>query len=129
MCDSPGVTEDSSVGGQVRDLEEGLWRPQTRFDRVWLDAVLAPDFLEFGRSGRVWTRAEILGMPAGTIGADLPLAGFTAASVAPDVALVTYRGVVRTDGAVHVSNRSSVWVRAEGRWRLRFHQGTPAAGR
>ena len=93
-----------------------------------MEAVLAPEFLELGRSGRVWTREQVLDMPSGTVGADLPLADFSAALVGTDVALVTYVGVVRDDGAVHVSNRSSLWVQGEGRWRLRFHQGTPAAG-
>ena len=128
VCDSPDVASDPSLDGPLRSLEEALWLPRTRFDRAWMEAVLAPDFLEHGRSGRVWTREQVLDMPAGAIGADLPLADFSAAPVGTDVALVTYVGVVRHDGAVHVSNRSSLWVRAEGRWRLRFHQGTPAAG-
>jgi hypothetical protein len=37
-----------------RQLEESLWRPQTRFDREYTDNILAPDFFEFGRSGRVY---------------------------------------------------------------------------
>lgn len=34
-----------------------------------------------------------------------------------EVALVTYRGAK--------ANRASVWIRRDGQWQMRFHQGTP----
>ncbi len=37
-----------------------LWHPSTRYDRALMDATFAPDFHEFGRSGRRHTRAELL---------------------------------------------------------------------
>ena len=43
---------------ELRILEESLWRHETRFDRDYLQRVLHPDFFEFGRSGRVWTRDD-----------------------------------------------------------------------
>ena len=46
-----------------------------------------------------------------------------AAELGPDVVLLTYR----LDGVERPSLRSSVWVRAEGRWVLLFHQGTPTS--
>ena len=44
---------------ELRGLEESLWRAETRFDRKYMDAVLAPDFAEFGRSGRRYDRDAI----------------------------------------------------------------------
>jgi ribonuclease HI len=41
--------------------------------------------------------------------------------LAPDVALVTYETVSDAGRA----RRSSVWLKARGRWQLRHHQGTP----
>ncbi len=85
-----------------------------------LTSLLADDFLEFGRSGRVWTRESVEVLlterPTGPIGID----GFELARLGDDVALVTYRAA----GA----NRSSIWVRRAGRWQIRFHQGTPVRG-
>ena len=44
-----------------------------------------------------------------------------------EVALVTYRSDAPGPGVPsRPVSRSSVWVRRDGRWRLRFHQGTLA---
>ena len=52
---------DTDVYDQLRQLEESLWRAQTRFDCEYMDIILAPDFFEFARSGRVYKREETLG--------------------------------------------------------------------
>jgi hypothetical protein len=54
-------------------LEESLWRAETRFDRDHMNEVLAPDFFEFGQSGRVYRREDTLDVPAQPINATLPL--------------------------------------------------------
>jgi hypothetical protein len=57
----------------------------------------------------------------------LPLPGLRVRGLGPDVALLTYRSETTypDDGVTLVANRSSLWQRIEGEWRLRFHQGTP----
>lgn len=82
-----------------------------------LMSLIADDFVEFGRSGRVWTRDSIRELLEGPPTAAVPIDRFEVARLADSVALVTYRGAM--------ANRSSVWVRRDGRWQLRFHQGTP----
>jgi hypothetical protein len=109
---------------QLRELEESLWRAVTRFDREYVEQVLAEDFFEFGRSGRVYRREEILAMPRQEIRAQLPLQDFTVHRLSDEVALVTYRSEV-TYQEVEISNRSSIWSRTPTGWKLRFHQGTP----
>lgn len=117
------------VERQLRALEESLWRGATRFDRAHVDGVLAADFAETGRSGRRWTRDQVLDAPPVDLRADLPLPGFAVRLLAPGVALVTYRSVVRVGGAApEESHRSSLWAAEDGGWRLVHHQGTPAAG-
>jgi hypothetical protein len=56
----------------------------------------------------------------------LSLAKFAVRSIAADVALVTYVSEVTYGEVTEVANRSSLWTRYEGAWRIRFHQGTPA---
>ncbi len=89
-----------------------------------LAALLADDFAEFGGSGRHWTvdamRAALADAPPLDA---VELLDFTVSLLAPDVALATYRL-----GPPRPSNRSSVWVRRDGRWQVRFHQGTLTAG-
>lgn len=110
----------------LRSLEESLWRAETRFDRALMDRTMAPDFFEFGRSGRIYARAETLSVPVQEIRAVLPLQNFAARSIAPDVALVNYVSEVTYGEAVERANRSSLWSRDGSGWRIRFHQGTPA---
>ena len=110
----------------LRRLEESLWRAETRFDRDHMNEVLAPDFFEFGRSGRVYRREDTLDASAQPIDATLPLAKFEVRSIAAGVALVTYVSEVTYGEVKEVANRSSLWSRHAGGWRIRFHQGTPA---
>ena len=105
-------------------LEEGLWRADVRFDRVHMDAITAPDFFEFGRSGRTYRREDTLDIPAQPIEAKLPLRGFSARLLDVNVVQVTYVSAVTYDGVEELANRSSIWSRTEGGWQLRFHQGT-----
>ena len=58
---------------ELRELEAAMWRSETRGDRSWMDQRLARDSTEFGRSGRRYTRAEVLAVEAGEIHATLPL--------------------------------------------------------
>jgi len=109
-------------------LEGELWRAATRFDRAYMGQVIAQDFFEFGRSGRVYDRHETLSVPPEPIEARLPLQNFRARLIAPDVAQVTYNSAVKYDGVYEYGRRSSIWSRTPGGWVLRFHQGTPYEG-
>jgi len=114
----------NQVADTLRELEESLWRSETRFDPAYMDRILAPDFFEFGRSGRTYTREDTLAAPAHEIDARLPLENFAAHPIASNVFLVTYVSEV-TYEEVEVGNRSSLWSRTDAGWQLRFHQGTP----
>lgn len=108
-------------------LETSLWREETRYDRAHIDRVLADDFVEIGRSGRVWTREAITSLPRAPIDAVLPLPGFSVRRLGQDIALATYESRVQREGAFERAHRCSLWSRTDGRWRLRFHQATPTA--
>jgi len=110
----------------LRCLEQKLWRENTRFDHTFMERVLADDFLEFGRSGRIYERADILSVRAHAIQALIPLPNFNVRLLSKDVAQVTYDSVETIDGAVRTVRRSSIWSRAPKGWVLRFHQGTTA---
>jgi hypothetical protein len=108
----------------LRLLEEGLWRAEVRFDRERMDRILAPDFFEFGRSGRAYQRADTLGLQAYQINAKLPLPDLKVRLLAPDIAQVTYISIVTYEQGEERSRRSSIWSRTRNGWQLRFHQGT-----
>lgn len=106
-------------------LEEELWREETRFDRARMSEIIAPDFLEFGRSGRIYRRDDSLNVPRQAIEAVLPLPDFEARLLDRGIAQVTYNSAVTYGGVVQHARRSSIWWRTSGGWLLRFHQGTP----
>ncbi|HKJ27492.1 MAG TPA: DUF4440 domain-containing protein [Anaerolineales bacterium] len=112
---------EKEIVNELRSLEESLWESSTRFDRAYMERVLAPDFFEFGRSGRVYTREEILAAQGDKINARLR--DFKVTAVSEDVFLVTYVSEVQYE-TLEVGNRSSLWLRTADGWQLTFHQGT-----
>ena len=118
----------AEIAAMLLRNEQSLLDPAVRRDREQVQALLAEDFEEFGASGRTWTRDEIAQLLA-TETYDPPrMEAFRCRSIATGVALVTYR-TVRTDagtGLHRIVNRSSIWIEKDGRWQIRFHQGTPA---
>lgn len=111
---------------ELESLEETLLRPEVRRSRVKMDALLADDFIEYGRSGRIYDKAAILETADKSFDGRLSLHRFTARALAPSVALVTYSSLLRhADGSKSHTLRSSIWSRTEKGWRLVFHQGTP----
>ncbi len=126
------MATSASLSGTLIGLERQLLDPAVRADARLLGALLHPAFVEVGRSGVRYSRAEVLREFA-TSAPTYRVAGtdWAVSEVAPGVALVTYRTEhvgVRADGA-RPTLRVSLWVRREdGTWTVRFHQGTAAAG-
>jgi hypothetical protein len=108
--------------------EQALLDPAVRRDRHRVLALLAEDFEEFGASGKVWSRHQIVELLASEAYDPPALEDFRCHLLAEDVALVTYR-TIRANaqtGAPVATLRSSLWIEDSGEWRVRFHQGTHA---
>ncbi len=113
---------------ELKELEIELQKNETRRNRKRMEALLHPDFMEFGRSGRTYNRAEVLD----EFGPDtmLPVIqsrNFDLVLLTEDVALLTYVSAhLEKNQILHRHTlRSSVWVRTNVGWQMRFHQGTP----
>ena len=117
---------DSTTALTLQALEESMWRTATRFDRGYMDAVLHPLFTEVGRSGRVFTREEVLDMGPVEINVEIPRATFEFSELADGVVLARYESIP-TDSIHGAAHRASVWVADGLTWLLRYHHGTPAA--
>lgn len=114
---------------QLLHLEKSLLDPAVRCNSAQVSALLAEDFIEFGSSGRRWTRNEILNLLATEVYDPPAVEDFECRFISDGVVLVTYRAV-RLNLKTHnrsVSLRSSLWTKESGVWLLRFHQGTQAA--
>jgi hypothetical protein len=107
---------------EVVRLELLLLEPEVRNDADRVLLLLHVDFYEFGSSGRVWDRQSITEATGGSI-EPIVATDITARTLGEDAVLVTYTSDVQGRRAL----RSSTWVRAQGSWRLLFHQGTLTA--
>ncbi len=120
------MPEITALTATLRQLEESILDPAVRADPARLRALLTPEFMEFGASGRVFDRDGIIAVLAAEPARVARQArGFKVRLIAPGAALTTWR-VQRDDGIETL--RSSVWQQqADGRWLMVFHQGTLAA--
>ncbi|HEV8548040.1 MAG TPA: DUF4440 domain-containing protein [Polyangiaceae bacterium] len=111
------------VEDEIRQLEERLLTPQVRGSRAELERLIADEFLEFGSSGRAFTKAGIIAQLASQPHVAQPaiLEHFNVRMLAPGVVLATYR--------LASSLRSSIWRHEAAGWRMLFHQGTPTGGK
>ena len=108
---------------ELLSLEHAMWQESTRFDLAFQEARFAADFLEFGRSGRTYTRSQIIRTDSSPINATLTNLQICALDQA--TVLVTYDSEAVYDNEVEHARRSSIWTRGEAGWQMRFHQGTP----
>lgn len=127
----------TDLTAHLRTLELALQAPENRANAAWLAEVLHPNFVEFGRSGRVYTKAEIIRLLAAE--RESRQAGDEVSRgschdvrlqvISERAALLTYRSAEVTDDGTlsRETLRSSLWLEDHGTWRLLFHQGTPAA--
>ena len=109
---------------KLQRLEEDLWIESTRFNRHYMEEVMASDFFEIGRSGRIHSRGRCLSLERVPIDAVIPLQSLNIRLLTNDVAHVTYISNVKYSGVVERGRRSSIWTRSGEGWSLRFHQGT-----
>ena len=119
------------LAATLRGLEEILLTPEGRGDPKVVRRLIAEDFVEFGSSGTVYRKPEIVRFLAEEAREAEPGAVTTAdwevSSLADQIALVTYRATRHAagGGGTVSSLRSSIWRRTEAGWQMVFHQGTP----
>ena len=105
----------------VKDAELALLANDTRQDLDAVDRMLHRDFVEIGRSGRLWRRAETLSALRSEDARESPVVDeWRLEEISADFILVTYR--LRTSAGQ--SRHSSIWDLAAGPPLIRFHQGT-----
>ena len=112
----------------LRALEIALHAPEIRSDPGRLGPLLHPAFTEIGRSGKQFTRSEVLAefvdaFPTYRVWAQ----DFAVAILSEQLVLLTYRSAHVTSGECLERHtlRTSLWQLTETGWRMRFHQGTP----
>jgi hypothetical protein len=115
------MAQDDSRFVAVVELELALLEPEVRRDARQVEELLDHDYREIGASGRLWTREETLEALALEQDDGAPeVEELHAVELAEGLVLLTYL----SDRAGRRVRRSSIWRRADGRWRLVHHQGS-----
>ncbi len=107
----------TTLADDIRALEELLLTPAVRASRAELERLLADDFVEFGSSGRVYAKSEIIEALVQDPVSTASVSDFRLIVLSENAVLATYR----SERAL----RSSLWRREGENWRMVFHQGTP----
>ncbi len=122
----------------LESLENFLFDPVARRDISAVSNLLAEEFREFGSSGRIYTKLDILAELSTEQPVVITLTDFDCQLLSPTTALVTYRSLSSHENRPPTQAlRSSVWVLRplpahfrrsgsdeEGVWQMIFHQGS-----
>lgn len=87
--------------------------------------LLSNDFVEFGTSGRMYTKEMQLNFvdSKGLATCPFTIQNFSVQQLSSNIVHITYQTEAIDSGSR--SNRSSIWKYEHEKWRLYFHQGTP----
>ncbi len=111
----------------IISLEKELHSSLTRGNYARLNEIIADDFYEFGSSGNVWTKNDILTrLPSEDKSAPQILSrNYQLKELSPDNYFVTYISYRLINGQEErVALRSSLWRKNNLQWQMIFHQGT-----
>jgi len=110
-------------------LELSLLQPEVRRSREAVSDLLADEFIEFGSSGAVYSKQQVLEALQFDTPRKRTLEDYRVSELAEGLCLATYRIVLENpNGSMIQSRRSSIWKNVEGRWQLLFHQATVLPG-
>lgn len=107
---------------KIYELETSLLTSAVRHSTAQLNKLISEDFVEFGSSGKVYTKRDLLSSLPKEIAQTFVIEDFKVMELSENVLLATYR--VKIEGIL--SLRSSIWKQIEFEWQIVFHQGTPA---
>lgn len=109
----------------IYDLEVSLLTPKVRSSFNELNALLADDFREFGSSGLVYTKQNILERLPKEDGETIyNVSDFEITELTSDIVMANFKTERIKDGKQVNSLRTSLWRRYGDTWQMFFHQGT-----
>lgn len=110
----------------IYELETSLLKPEVRSSLEKLDELLAEDFKEFGSSGSVYTKQDVLTrLPSSTNSDRYIVSDFSIKLLSPDIVMANFKTEkIINDTQKVFSLRTSLWRKENGTWKMFFHQGT-----
>jgi hypothetical protein len=112
------ISQSDILSKCIEALEKSLLDPVVRQSPDQLNQLIADDFVEFGSSGKVYTKQDCI--RPDEIVRNFVISEFKLKELSNDVMLATYK--IDENGLI--SLRSSIWKRYGDDWKIVFHQGT-----
>lgn len=105
---------------EIYNLELLLLTPSVRQSTDQLRLLIADDFVEYGSSGRIYNKLDLLESLPEEKQECYAVEDFTSSELSKNVILATYKVTIGT----RQSLRSSIWRHNGSNWQMIFHQGT-----
>ena len=118
------MKNDKITEQKLKDLEKLLLEPGVRKSVTVLSKILADDFVEYGSSGKIYSKKEIINELQSETVQKLKLTDFKLRELGENHYLVTYKAVKEDGGQKHYSLRCSIWIKVKDEYQMIFHQGT-----
>ncbi len=117
---------DNSLKEEIFKLEDKLLQPAIRNSTDELSNLLSDSFIEFGSSGRIYSKQQILDELPSLIHLVMKIKNFEIKKLSNKTILATYLLLVIEKGETEISHsmRSSIWESIDNNWQMIFHQGT-----
>ena len=113
------------IAEHLQTLELELFTNTTRKNAERVSTLLADNFREFGSSGRVYSKEDIVLTLQQESPVSISAVDFNVMFLSEGVALVTYKSEKeQQDGPSVAALRSSIWIKNGDDWSMIFHQGT-----
>lgn len=108
------------------ELEEHLFKAQTRASYGELDGLIADEFTEIAGSGVRFGKKQVLERLPTELPPTISATEYELRLLAPHCAQLLYKAVMVKAGETSAtySLRCSIWSLIDGRWQMVFHQGT-----
>lgn len=103
--------------------EKDLLDPDYCKDINNLNDRIAKDFMEYGQSGTIYHRDEMIHLLQSKKDTRVSIENFTIKYFSKYVAVAHYTAI-RKGETTQSSLRTSIWIKEDDRWKLFFHQGT-----
>ncbi len=120
------MKEENSIRQELFKLEDLLLQPSIRKSTSELSNILSEEFIEFGSSGKIFSKQQIIDALQQESPIKMTIHNFEIKELAPSVILSTYQISVDDKSAqpIVTSLRSSIWKLLDEKWQMIFHQGT-----
>ncbi len=115
-----------NLKAQLIELEEHLFKAQTRASSSELAELIADEFVEIGAAGVRFGKKEVLARLPAELPPQIMASDYELRPLAPNCAQLLYKAVMVKGGETTAidSFRCSIWSLLNGRWQMVYHQGT-----